>query len=146
VCESVTLAALMFAHGRDRYCRATKPASAGWWCWVTFGEQSRVISPERRSFASDVVSYSDGGGLVRAAGKPITGRERVAKFISAVAAHFWRGVTVSVVEANGQRCALISRDGVVVALVTVGASDEGIDQIMWMLRPSKLAGVLPPLP
>jgi len=33
----------------------------------------------------------------------------------------------------------------VVALVTVGASEEGIDQIMWMLRPSKLAGVLTPL-
>ena len=82
---------------------------------------------------------------MRAVGKPITGRERVARFISAVATHFWRGVTVSVVEANGQGCALISRDGAVVALVTVGASEEGIDQIMWMLRPSKLAGVLPPL-
>jgi RNA polymerase sigma-70 factor (TIGR02957 family) len=95
-------------------------------------------------FASDVVSYSDGGGLVRAAGKPVTGRERVARFISAAATHFWSGVTVAVVEANGQGCALISRDGAVVALVTVGASEEGIDQIMWMLRPSKLAGVLPP--
>ena len=99
----------------------------------------------RLFFASDVVSYSDGGGLLRSAGKPITGRGRVARFISAVATHFWRGVTVSVVEANGQGCALISRDGAVVALVTVGASEEGIDQIMWMLRPSKLAGVLPTL-
>jgi hypothetical protein len=33
----------------------------------------------------------------------------------------------------------------VVVVVTVGASEEGIDQIMWMLRPSKLAGVLPPI-
>jgi RNA polymerase sigma-70 factor (ECF subfamily) len=92
-------------------------------------------------FASDVVSYSDGGGLVRAAGKPIAGRERVAKFISTFATHFWSGVTVSLVEANGQGCALISRDGNAVALVTVGASEEGIDQIIWILRPSKLAGV-----
>ena len=79
----------------------------------------------RLFFASDVVSYSDGGGLVRAAGKPITGRERVAKFISAVATHFWRGVTVSVVEAHGQACTVAPREGVVVALVTVGASEEG---------------------
>jgi len=107
--------------------------------------QKGELAPLEALFASDVVSYSDGGGLVRAAGKPITGRERVARFISAVATHFWRGVTVSVVEANGQGCALISRDGAVVALVTVGASEEGIDQIMWMLRPSKLAGVLPSL-
>jgi RNA polymerase sigma-70 factor (ECF subfamily) len=107
--------------------------------------QKGELAPLEALFASDVVSYSDGGGLVRAAGKPITGRERVARFISAVATHFWTGVTVSVVEANGQGCALISRDGTAVALVTVGASEEGIDQIMWMLRPSKLAGVLPPL-
>src|SRR5712664_1444011 len=93
--------------------------------------QKGELAPLEALFASDVVSYSDGGGLVRAAGKPITGRERVARFISAVATHFWRGVTVSVVEANGQGCALISRDGAVVALVTVGASEEGIDQIMW---------------
>jgi len=106
--------------------------------------QKGDLAPLEALFASDVVSYSDGGGLVRAAGKPITGRERVARFISAVATHFWRGVTVSVVEANCQGCVLISRDGAVVALVTVGASEDGIDQIMWMLRPSKLAGVLPP--
>jgi RNA polymerase sigma-70 factor (ECF subfamily) len=103
--------------------------------------QQGELAPLEALFASDVVSYSDGGGLVRAAGKPITGRERVAKFISAVATHFWSGVTVSVVEANGQACALIAREGALVALVTVGGSEEGIDQIMWMLRPSKLAGV-----
>ena len=34
--------------------------------------------------ASDVVSYSDGGGVVRAARTPIAGRERVAKFIYCV--------------------------------------------------------------
>jgi hypothetical protein len=33
-------------------------------------------------FAEDVVSYSDGGGLVRAAGVPVSGRRRVAKFIA----------------------------------------------------------------
>lgn len=80
---------------------------------------------------------------MRAAQKPITGRERGAKFISAISTYFWRGVTVSVVEANGQRCALISRDGGSIALVTVGASAEGIDEIMWILRPSKLAGISP---
>jgi hypothetical protein len=30
-------------------CRAANAAPAAWWCWVTFGEQSRVISRERRS-------------------------------------------------------------------------------------------------
>src|SRR5262249_6449578 len=94
--------------------------------------------------ASDVVSYSDGGGLVRAAGKPIAGRERVAKFISTFATFFWTGITVSVVEANGQECAVICRDGVVVGLVAIEASEEGIGQILWMWRRSKRAGVVAP--
>jgi len=92
-------------------------------------------------FASDVVSYSDGGGLVRAARIPVSGRERVAKFIAAVAAHFWKGVTVATVDANGQACMLMSRDGVAVALATVNASAQGIDQIMWLMRPSKLSAI-----
>ncbi len=92
-------------------------------------------------FASDIVSYSDGGGFVRAAGKPVEGRERVAKFISAFSSHFWSGVTISFVEANGQGCMLMRRDGAVVALSTIAASEDGIDQIMWLLRPSKLAAI-----
>jgi len=144
------------ANARQLVTRARKHITEGRRRRVDAVEQRRLLetfitaaqkgefAPLEALLASDVVSYSDGGGLVRAAGKPITGRERVARFISAVATHFWRGVTVSVVEANCQGCALISRDSAVVALVTVGASEDGIDQIMWMLRPSKLAGVLPP--
>ncbi len=94
-----------------------------------------------RLFASDVVSYSDGGGVVRAAQKPVAGRERVAKFISAFSSHFWTGVTISFVEANGQGCMLMSRDGSFVALATIDASEHGIDQIQWMMRPSKLASM-----
>jgi RNA polymerase sigma-70 factor (ECF subfamily) len=89
-------------------------------------------------FAADVVSTSDGGGFVRAARLPVVGRQRVAKFISAVT-HVWNGVIVDCVEANGQLCALIQRHGSVGALVTVDGSAEGIQQILWMMRPSKLA-------
>lgn len=92
-------------------------------------------------FAADVVSYSDGGGLVRAAQKPVVGRDRVAKFISAVAPHFWGGVEVSFIEANGQSCMTMSRDGAIVALASIDASEQGIEQIMWFMRPSKLAGI-----
>jgi hypothetical protein len=91
-------------------------------------------------FAEDVVSTSDGGGIVRAARVPVVGRERVAKFIAA-AAHFWNGVTLAWVEANGQAAVLVSRDGVPVALTTIDASAQGIDQIVWILRPSKLAAI-----
>jgi Sigma-70, region 4 len=94
--------------------------------------------------AEQVVSYADGGGLVRAARSPVMGRERVAKFIAAVAPHFWKGVTLAPVEANGQAAVLISRDGAVVALATVNASAQGIEEILWMMRPSKLAAISSP--
>ena len=92
-------------------------------------------------FAEDVVSYSDGGGLVRAARVPVAGRKRVATFIAAVSAHFWKGVTLAFVETNGQAAVLMSRDGDPVALATIDASEQGINQIMWIMRPSKLAAV-----
>lgn len=92
-------------------------------------------------FAEDVISYSDGGGIVRAARVPVSGRKRVATFIAAVASHFWTGVTLAWIETNGQAAVLMSRDGVPVALATIDASAQGIDQIMWIMRPSKLAAI-----
>jgi RNA polymerase sigma-70 factor (TIGR02957 family) len=93
-------------------------------------------------FAESVVSYSDGGGIVRTAARaPVSGRERVAKFIASFASHFWIGMTIGWVETNGQASVLMSRDDIPVALVTIDASPEGIEQIMWIMRPSKLAAI-----
>ena len=36
---------------------------------------------------------------------------------------------------------LLSRDGIAATLATVDGSAEGIDKIMWIMRPSKLAVV-----
>jgi RNA polymerase sigma-70 factor (TIGR02957 family) len=96
-------------------------------------------------FAEDVVSYSDGGGIVRTAARaPVSGRDRVAKFIAAFASHFWTGMTLAWVETNGQASVLISRDSIPVAFATIDASAQGIDQIMWIMRPSKLARISTP--
>ena len=93
-------------------------------------------------FAEDVISYSDGGGVVRTAARaPVSGRERVAKFIASFASHFWTGMTLEWVETNGQAAVLISRDELRVALGTIDASAQGIDRIMWIMRPSKLAAI-----
>jgi RNA polymerase sigma-70 factor (TIGR02957 family) len=120
---------------------------------VSSGEQRRlleafIIAAQKGDmvaleglFAKDVVSYSDGGGLVRAARVPVVGRERVAKFIAAFSSHYWSGVSLSWIEANGQESVLISRYGEPVGLVTTDASEEGIHQIMWLMRPSKLTSI-----
>jgi len=51
---------------------------------------------------------------------------------------FWN--SVSGIETNGQAAVLVSREGIPVALTTVDASDQGIDQIVWILRPSNSLG------
>jgi RNA polymerase sigma-70 factor (ECF subfamily) len=63
----------------------------------------------------------------------VSGRKRVAKFIAAIASQFWTGVTLARIEANGQPAALISRNGEAVSVVTISASAQGIDQIMWIM-------------
>jgi RNA polymerase sigma-70 factor (TIGR02957 family) len=141
------------ANTRQLVSRARKHVADGRRTPASSGEQRRFleafISAAQKGdmaaledlFTEDVVSYADGGGLVRAARVPVAGRERVATFIAAVASHFWKGMTLGWVEANGQDSVLISREGKPVGLVTTEASEDGIHQIMWFMRPSKLAAI-----
>ncbi|TDD35708.1 RNA polymerase sigma-70 factor [Nonomuraea terrae] len=92
-------------------------------------------------FAADVTSYSDGGGVVRATRFPVVGASRVAKVIKAFAVPFWAGVEVDWADTNGQASALLRRDGQVFAVITVTASEQGIDQVLWMMNPIKITGV-----
>jgi RNA polymerase sigma-70 factor (ECF subfamily) len=50
-------------------------------------------------------------------------------------------VTITWVEANGNVAALLSREGRAYALVSADASAKEIDQIMWVMNPSKLASI-----
>ncbi|MEV0457787.1 RNA polymerase sigma-70 factor [Catellatospora methionotrophica] len=92
-------------------------------------------------FAADVVSYSDSGGAVRAARIPVAGRTTVAKFIVAFASTYWTGAAFTWVEANGSASVLACRDGEPFVMFTVSASGDGIEQIMWVMNPAKLAGI-----
>jgi RNA polymerase sigma-70 factor (TIGR02957 family) len=96
-----------------------------------------------RLFAEDVVSYSDGGGVVRASKFPVVGRTRVAKFVRAFRTHFWDGVEIVESDVNGQPSVILSKDGAALAVVTVVASTDGIDQVLWMMNPQKLHAVAP---
>jgi len=103
--------------------------------------QSGDLSELEGLFAADVVSYSDGNGVKLAARIPVAGRTRVAKFVSAFSSHFWQDVDLRWIETNGQASVVISRDGEAFTVVTVTASAEGIDQLLWMMNPAKIVGV-----
>ena len=91
--------------------------------------------------AKDAISYSDGGGAARASKFPVVGRERVAKYHRAFHSRFWAGVTVEFGRANGRAVAMLERDGVLFAVCTVIASDDGIDEVLWMMNPAKITAV-----
>ncbi|HVX08038.1 RNA polymerase sigma-70 factor [Humibacter sp.] len=92
-------------------------------------------------FAADVVTYSDGGGIRGAARIPVRGRETAAKFYHAFADRFWVDATVRPFEANGAPAAAIERDGSVFAVVTLDATSDGIQQLLWVLNPAKLSAL-----
>lgn len=92
-------------------------------------------------FAADVVSYADGGGILNAARVPVRGRKLVAKYVAKVASPFWTGVELTVIDANGRAGLLMVRGGEVVAFATVVVSRRRIEQILWVMRPSKLAAI-----
>jgi RNA polymerase sigma-70 factor (ECF subfamily) len=94
-----------------------------------------------RVFSSNVVSMSDGGGLVRAARRPIVGRDHVTHFLLAVSRWIWTDAPLTWVEANGRSALLIEREGAPYALLGVETSEAGIERIFWVMRPDKLAGI-----
>lgn len=88
----------------------------------------------------DVVSYSDGGGMRGASRIPVVGLEHVSKYLAAFAPRFWPSTDVRWVEANGRPAVLVvSADGTAKALLCVDVSARGIERIMWVLNPAKLA-------
>lgn len=86
--------------------------------------------------ARNATNIADGNGRVRVARRTVVGAERVAKYLAALA-WFWENVEVRLVTTNGQTSAVLRQDGEVYGLITVSASTEGIDQVLWMVNPRK---------
>jgi RNA polymerase sigma-70 factor (ECF subfamily) len=140
-------------NARQLVTRARKHISDGRRKSVSSSEQRRllnafVVASQKgdlpaleRLFASDVVSYADGGGALHVARLPVAGRNRVANYFASVGAFMGNGVTIEWIETNGQTSALVLRNGAVTALATIEASAEGIVRVLLMMRPSKLRGV-----
>jgi RNA polymerase sigma-70 factor (ECF subfamily) len=141
------------ANARQLVTRARKHINDGRRKAVSAGEQKRLLNAFivasqkgdlpalEKLFASDVVSYADGGGALHVARLPVAGRDRVASYFASVGTFMNAGVTVEWIETNGQTSALVLRNGAVTALATIEASAEGIFRVLLMMRPSKLAAI-----
>ncbi len=147
-----TVLAQSEANARQLVSRARKHVGAGRQERVTPIEQRRLLEAFLAAarvgdlarletiLAADVVSYSDGGGIAGVVRVPIMSRTRVARFVAGFSARFWTDADVEWVAVNGQSGVLVSRDGRPVTLMVISAAATGVDQIMWVMNPVKLAG------
>jgi RNA polymerase sigma-70 factor (ECF subfamily) len=91
--------------------------------------------------SAEVVSTTDGAGIApRAARRPVIGRQNVARFVAGWS-DWWVGTTVTWIETNSQTSGLIRRDETPEVVLSISASPSGIDQMMWVMAPDKLANV-----
>ncbi|MEU0603427.1 RNA polymerase sigma-70 factor [Streptomyces sp. NPDC006393] len=101
--------------------------------------QTGDLSALEGVLTEDVVSYADGGGMRGASRIPVVGRPHVSKYVAAFAPRFWPERDVRWVEANGRPAALVSERGTAVALLSIEVSAQGIERLLWVLNPAKLA-------
>jgi RNA polymerase sigma-70 factor (TIGR02957 family) len=98
------------------------------------------------ALAPDVTLLTDGGGKARAALRPITGADKVARFIAGIATRPYMGMAIAsmsidAAEVNGTPGTLISAGGQPVAVVTMAVADGRITAIQLLVNPDKLRAV-----
>jgi RNA polymerase sigma-70 factor (ECF subfamily) len=97
--------------------------------------------------APDVTLWTDGGGKVRQATRPVIGAERVAKWFAGVGARSYEGVDpadmrAEVVDLNGAPGIVFSGAGRVIATLTLDLAEDGrITAIHNVANPDKLGAV-----
>jgi RNA polymerase sigma-70 factor (ECF subfamily) len=97
--------------------------------------------------APDVTLWTDGGGKVRQAHRPVVGAEKVAKWFAGVATRPYEGVlpsdmTVTVVELNGMPGMVFSAAGRTIATLSIDLDQDGrIIGIHNVANPDKLAAI-----
>jgi len=100
--------------------------------------QAGDVAALERLLAEDVVTYSDGGGVVHAARKPLVGRERVIKALVGLARKYWTGATATAVDANGQPGMVVSSGGEVITFAAITVGESGAVELLFVVNPDKL--------
>jgi RNA polymerase sigma-70 factor (ECF subfamily) len=94
--------------------------------------------------SDDVTVWTDGGGKVRAALRPVTGRHRSARFLLSVAKRVAEGVEVREVSLNGQPGLLFQEsDGRVTLALTLDIQADRVIAVRVVSNPDKLVALQP---
>ncbi|MDQ0376123.1 RNA polymerase sigma factor SigJ [Amycolatopsis thermophila] len=140
-------------HVRQLYRRARQHVSEGRKRFTATAEQRRRITERflaatvegdvaalEKLLAADAVAWSDGGGKVSAARRPVTGRDKVARYFSGLArdpraAH--AEFTVRCI--NGEPGLAVHLAGALYAVVVLDPGDDGVVATRTIVNPDKLA-------
>ncbi|GIJ25764.1 RNA polymerase sigma24 factor [Micromonospora qiuiae] len=88
--------------------------------------------------AADATAWSDGGGRSRAARNPVTGADRVARFLIGIRSKGWP-LTTHRTELNGQPAAVVITAAGARYAITLGTTAGRITDVFLMANPDKLA-------
>ena len=94
--------------------------------------------------ADDVVMYSDGGGKVRAALKPIYGADKVARGLLGLLRKMSPTATSHLALVNGYLGITSYLNGVPLAVLSLALADDHIQEIDLVVNPDKLRRIPPP--
>lgn len=101
--------------------------------------QSGDVQELATLLARDVVSWTDGGGKVTAALKPVSGQQRIIRFILGVLRKIPPGCAFSIAEVNGSPALLAGINGQLVDVFTFEIARGQIQAIRSVRNPDKLA-------
>ena len=102
-------------------------------------------SPEAQEvvalLAPDAIAYTDGGGHVPAALRPIYGAEKIGRFIAGLRRKFYpeTAVGMDIVEVNGEPGLMLHTDGALFGILTIETDGEQIIALYVLRNPEKLA-------
>ncbi|PJN23255.1 RNA polymerase sigma factor SigJ [Kitasatospora sp. CB02891] len=89
--------------------------------------------------AEQVVVWADGGGKVRSAMRPVTGRNNAARFLAGLFARFTGGVRLEFAEANGLPAVLGWEGDRLTSVGSVDIGPGGVTAVRILRNPDKLA-------
>lgn len=97
------------------------------------------MEPLETMLAEEAILYSDGGGKVTAAQRPIYGADRITRFMLGIADKVPEGTELHFVEVNGQPGVLATVDGRPHSTWAFHVQDGRIQRIFVVLNPDKLS-------
>jgi RNA polymerase sigma-70 factor (ECF subfamily) len=119
--------------------RAQREVTERFFAAVAGGDVEQLIAV----LSPGVVLVSDGGGIRQAARRPITGADKVARFLLGIAAKGFAtpGLEVRLTEVNGDPGFVAWVDGEPYMAVSPVVGGGRVEQVLIVVNPDKLAGV-----